>query len=263
MHAAQSAGVKRFVYTASNSVVMGGQRISGGDETLPYTERFNDLYTETKVVAEKFVLVAERRRWRHAHLLDPAQRHLGPRRPDDVPQGVRERARRTRQGAGRQQGRQARQLLRAQPDSRVHPRRASTWCRVAQRPGRRTSSTTASRSTCSSSPGPWSRHAGSRWPKLRVPGRLVWFVMTVWQWLHFRFGLPKPLLEPLAVERLYLDNYFSIAKARARSRLPAAVHHRAGDGAVPALLRRPVSPDEGRIGRADPACLAVPAPPEG
>ena len=36
----------------------------------------------------------------------------------------------------------------------------------------------------------------------------------MWQWLHFRFGLPKPLLEPLAVERLYLDNYFSIAKAQ-------------------------------------------------
>ena len=35
---------------------MGGQRISGGGETLPYTERFNDLYTETKVVAERFVL---------------------------------------------------------------------------------------------------------------------------------------------------------------------------------------------------------------
>src|SRR6478752_2711557 len=31
VRAAQSAGVKRFVYTASNSVVMGGLRISGGD----------------------------------------------------------------------------------------------------------------------------------------------------------------------------------------------------------------------------------------
>ena len=48
VHAAQAAGVKRFVPTASNSVVMGGQRISGGDETLPYTERFNNLYTETR-----------------------------------------------------------------------------------------------------------------------------------------------------------------------------------------------------------------------
>jgi 3beta-hydroxy-Delta5-steroid dehydrogenase / steroid Delta-isomerase len=55
---------------------------------------------------------------------------------------------------------------------------------------------------------------GQPWPKFRVSGRLVKFVMTVWQWLHFRFGLPKPMLEPLAVERLYLDNYFSIAKAQ-------------------------------------------------
>ena len=55
---------------------------------------------------------------------------------------------------------------------------------------------------------------GQPWPRLRAPGRLVWFVMTVWQWFHFRFGLPKQLLEPLAVERLYLDNYFSIAKAQ-------------------------------------------------
>ena len=54
----QAAGVRRFVYTASNSVVMGGRRISGGDETLSYTARFNDLYTETKVAAEKFVLAA-------------------------------------------------------------------------------------------------------------------------------------------------------------------------------------------------------------
>ena len=106
VHAAQAAGVKRFVYTASNSVVMGGQRISGGDETLPYTERFNDLYTETKVVAERFVL-SQNGVGGPAHLLDPAQRHLGPRRSDDVPQGVRERARRSRQGARRQQERQA------------------------------------------------------------------------------------------------------------------------------------------------------------
>ena len=55
---------------------------------------------------------------------------------------------------------------------------------------------------------------GQPWPKFRVPGRLVWFVMTVWQWFHFRFGLTKPLLEPLGVERLYLDNYFSIGKAQ-------------------------------------------------
>src|SRR6476660_4524174 len=56
VHASQAAGVKRFVYTASTSVVMGGQRISGGDETLPYIERYIAPSTETKVVAERFVL---------------------------------------------------------------------------------------------------------------------------------------------------------------------------------------------------------------
>ena len=55
---------------------------------------------------------------------------------------------------------------------------------------------------------------GERFPKVRVSGRLVHAAMTAWQRLHFRFGLPQPPLEPLAVERVYLDNYFSIEKAR-------------------------------------------------
>jgi 3beta-hydroxy-Delta5-steroid dehydrogenase / steroid Delta-isomerase len=46
-----------------------------------------------------------------------------------------------------------------------------------------------------------------------VNGPVVRAAMTGWQRLHFRFGIPAPLLEPLAVERLYLDNYFSVAKA--------------------------------------------------
>ena len=44
-------------------------------------------------------------------------------------------------------------------------------------------------------------------------GPVVRAAMTGWQRLHFRFGIPAPLLEPLAVERLYLDNFFSTAKA--------------------------------------------------
>ena len=45
-------------------------------------------------------------------------------------------------------------------------------------------------------------------------GRMVHVAMTAWQRLHFKFGLPEPLIEPLAVERVYIDNYFSIEKAR-------------------------------------------------
>ena len=55
---------------------------------------------------------------------------------------------------------------------------------------------------------------GENWPRIRVNGPMVRAAMTGWQRMHFRFGMPAPLLEPLAVERLYLDNYFSIDKAR-------------------------------------------------
>jgi 3beta-hydroxy-delta5-steroid dehydrogenase/steroid delta-isomerase len=54
---------------------------------------------------------------------------------------------------------------------------------------------------------------GQPWPRIRVNGPIVRAAMTGWQRLHFRFGIPAPLLEPLAVERLYLDNFFSVAKA--------------------------------------------------
>ena len=98
IHAAQAAGVKRFVYTASNSVVMGGQRI---------VERRRNHAVHRAVQRplhrdqgdRREVRAPPERRGRHADLLDPAQRHLGPRRSDDVPQAVRERARRPRQGA--------------------------------------------------------------------------------------------------------------------------------------------------------------------
>ena len=55
---------------------------------------------------------------------------------------------------------------------------------------------------------------GRPWPKFWVSGALVHKLVSFWQRLHFKFGLPQPPLEPTAVERLYLDNYFSTAKAK-------------------------------------------------
>ena len=163
VHAAQAAGVKRFVYTASNSVVMGGQRISGGDETLPYTERLNDLYTETKVVAERFVLSHNASPNGGAGLLTCSIR----------PSGIWSRGDQTmfRKVFENVLADHIKVLVGSKnvnlDNSYVHnvihgfilPR--STWCPVERHPARRTSSTTENRSTCSSSPGRWSRHAGS------------------------------------------------------------------------------------------------------
>ena len=49
---------------------------------------------------------------------------------------------------------------------------------------------------------------------MKVPAWLVKAAVSVWQHLHFRFGIEEPPIPPLAVERIAIDNYFSIEKAR-------------------------------------------------
>jgi 3beta-hydroxy-delta5-steroid dehydrogenase/steroid delta-isomerase len=211
VHAAQAAGVKRFVYTASNSVVMGGQRIAGGDETLPYTERFSDLYTETKVVAEKFVLGANG----EGGMLTCSIR----------PSGI----------WGRGDQTMFRKLFESVlaghvkvlvggknvklDNSYVHNLihgfilAGEHLVPAGSAPGQAYFINDGEPINMFEFSRPVVEACGQRWPRFRVSGRLVHAVMAVWQWLHFRIGLPKPPLEPLAVERIYLDNYFSTAKA--------------------------------------------------
>jgi len=212
VHAAQKAGVKRFVYTASNSVVMGGQRISGGNERLPYTERFNDLYTETKVVAEKFVLSQNGVQG----LLTCSIR----------PSGIWGRGDQTMFRklfesvlAGHVKvlvGNRNAKLDNSYVHNLIHGFILAAQHLVpgGTAPGQAYFINDGEPINIFEFARPVLEACGQHWPTLRVPGRPVWLVMSTWQWLHFRFGLPKPLLEPTGVERVYLDNYFSIAKAQ-------------------------------------------------
>ncbi|WP_197382066.1 3-beta-hydroxysteroid dehydrogenase [Mycolicibacterium mengxianglii] len=211
-HAAQRAGVRRFVYTASNSVVMGGQPISGGDETLPYTSRFNDLYTETKVVAEKFVLG-----------INGADGMLTCSvRPSGIwGRGDQTMFRKVFESvlAGHVKvlvGSKNVKLDNSYVHNLVHGfiLAAEHLVPGGTAPGQAYFINDGEPINMFEFSRPVVQACGQPWPALRVPGRLVHTVMTVWQFLHFRFGLPKPLLEPLAVERISMDNYFSIDKAR-------------------------------------------------
>ncbi|HEU4362785.1 MAG TPA: NAD-dependent epimerase/dehydratase family protein [Mycobacterium sp.] len=210
--AGQAAGVKRFVYTASNSVVMGGKAISGGDETMAYTTKFNDLYTETKVVAERFVL---------------GENGIGGMLTCAIrPSGI----------WGRGDQTMFRKLFESVVAGHVKVLIGSKHAKLdnsyvhnlihgfilaaehlvpgGSAPGQAYFINDGEPINMFEFAQPIVEACGQPWPRMRISGRLVRDVMMLWQWLHFRFGLPKPLLEPGAVERLYLNNYFSIDKAR-------------------------------------------------
>ncbi len=51
-------GVSRLVYTSTPSVVHGGDSLEGVDETVPYPNKYEAYYPETKAVAERAVLAA-------------------------------------------------------------------------------------------------------------------------------------------------------------------------------------------------------------
>jgi 3beta-hydroxy-Delta5-steroid dehydrogenase / steroid Delta-isomerase len=209
--AAQSAGVKRFVYTASNSVVMGGKRISGGDENLPYTERFNDLYTETKVAAERFVLSQNGFRGMLTCSIRPSgiwgrgDQTMFRKLFDSVLAGH------VKVLVGSKHAK----LDNSYVHNLIHGFILAGEHLVpgGSAPGQAYFINDGEPINMFEFSRPVVEACGQRWPRLRVSGAFVRWVMTIWQWLHFRVGLPKPLFEPLAVERLYIDNYFSIAKA--------------------------------------------------
>ena len=58
LKAAKTAGVSRFVFTSSPSVVFTGGDVEGWDETAPYPVKFDSYYAETKAIAEQLALAA-------------------------------------------------------------------------------------------------------------------------------------------------------------------------------------------------------------
>jgi nucleoside-diphosphate-sugar epimerase len=78
------AGVKRFVYTSSPSVVFDGGDMEGIDESAPYPAHYDAPYPQTKAIAERLVLAANGPTFAtvalRPHLIwGPGDNHLVPR----------------------------------------------------------------------------------------------------------------------------------------------------------------------------------------
>ena len=79
-----SNGISRLVYTSSPSVVFDGSDVEGGNESLPYPDRYEAHYPATKALAERLVLAANSPELAVAslrpHLIwGPGDNHLVPR----------------------------------------------------------------------------------------------------------------------------------------------------------------------------------------
>jgi 3beta-hydroxy-delta5-steroid dehydrogenase/steroid delta-isomerase len=207
----REAGVKRFVYTASNSVVIGGQPIVNGDETLPYTERFNDLYTETKVVAEKWVLGQNGQgiltcSIRPSGIWGEGDQTMFRHMFNQMIAGLLQ----ARVGSGKAR------LDNSYVHNLVHGHilAAQHLVEGGASPGQAYFINDGEPINMFDFSKPVIEAVGYPFPKMKVPAVLVKGIMAFWQMLHFKFGIKEPPVPPLAVERIAIDNFFSIAKAK-------------------------------------------------
>lgn len=213
LRAAREAGATRFVYTASNSVVIGGKPITNGSEAeLPYTERFNDLYTETKVVAEKWVLSQNGEKGLYTCSIRPS----GIWGPGDQTmfkilfQQMIDGLLKARVGMGQAK------LDNSYVHNLIHGQMlaAENLYEGGTSPGEAYFINDGDPVNMFEFSRPVIEAVGYKFPTFKVPAPLIKSAVSIWQALHFQFNLKEPPVTPLSVERIAINNYFSIDKAR-------------------------------------------------
>lgn len=208
----QKAGGKRFIYTASNSVILQGEPIRNGKETQPYTNRFNDLYTETKVVAEKWVLEQNGKDGvytaaiRPSGIWGPGDQTMFKIFFDQVISGTF--LARVGLGSPKLDNSFVHNLIHGEILAAENLYKGGNACGQAYfiNDGDAVNMFDFSK--------PIFEACGAKMPTFKVPAFLVKGIMVIWQELHYKFNLPEPPIPPLAVERIAIDNYFSIEKAK-------------------------------------------------
>lgn len=212
LRALQKAGGKRFVYTASNSVILEGKPTYQGTEEAPYTNRFNDLYTETKVIAEKWVLSQNgvdgvlTCSIRPSGIWGPGDKTMFKIFFDQILDGMF--IAQVGDGSALIDNSYVHNLIHGQILAAQHLVEGGTA------PGQAYFINDDDQLNMFEFARPLVEAIGAKFPTMKLPYALVKGIMVAWQELHFRFKLPEPPLPPLAIERIAVTNTFSIDKAK-------------------------------------------------
>ena len=203
--ACQEHGVKRLVHTSSIDVCFNMEEDEHVDSHTPYATHVTDLYTETKILAEKVILEANG----EAGLLTTALRPDGIYGPDRnlmldrlFEQLVSGRFVATIGGSGATHDHiYIDNLIYAEILASQHLVPGSPVCGRAYFVG-------------DGKPmpmfeffRPMTEALGHRMPRVDVPAKPVMLAMRAWQYLHFKLGIPRPLFTPHELAKLTISHF--------------------------------------------------------
>lgn len=210
--ACHAGNVKRLIYTSSVDVCFDGAPLPQMNETMPYARAPKSVYAATKIEAERRVLKANG----EADLLTCAIRPDGiygaePNEMIDRFYGQLAAGRlQARLGAAStlQDNSQVHNLVHGEILAALHLVPGGVACGQAYfiGDGEPMNSFEFFR--------PLIEGTGHPFPTRIIPAGLLRPVVTVWEAMHFLFGLPQPMLSPHELDKVTVTHYASYDKAR-------------------------------------------------
>jgi len=207
IEACQKQGVARLIHTSSNIVCFNGAPVPNMNQNTPYASNFTDLYTETKVISEKDVLQANGKKglltcaFRPSGIYGPSENHMLDRFMDGLARGQMVAI------IGNGNAVQDNTYI----DNLVH---AQTLAAQKLVPG----SAVAGKAYFITDGEPKNHFeffrpliegCGYPYPKIKVPvGAMKWPV-SMWEHMHFRYGISEPIMTPKELEKVGTTNFSS------------------------------------------------------
>lgn len=200
----QEEGVNKLVHTSSVDVCFNAEEDLHMDEDTPYATRFNCLYTETKIEAERAVLEAN----------DPGGLSTCALRPDGIwgPGGSLMLDQLVEQlRAGRMVARiggRGGQHDHVNIDNLVHAHLLAADAMTFGSPvcGNAYFVSDGEPAHMFDFAQPLFEGLGYRVPRANLPAAPLRALMAIWQWMHFKWGVPEPLFSPHELNKLTISH---------------------------------------------------------
>jgi 3beta-hydroxy-delta5-steroid dehydrogenase/steroid delta-isomerase len=211
VRACREAGVKRLIHTSTNNVTFGGP-VLDGDESSPYAEDPQDLYTESKILGEKVALGANGR----GGLLTCAIRPGGIYGPNDqlLLTRVAEECARGMfvasfgDGTAKSDNSFIDNLVDGHIEAARHLIPGSPVC------GEAYFITDGVHINYFDFFKPFVEGMGFKHPRITLPAGPLYAVAAVWEFLHWAIKIPPPVFTRLEVRKMTVSHYSRIDKAR-------------------------------------------------